>query len=177
MMQSRKVHNQPLIFTQTQLQQIDNYLLHLADHIAAPMVMLSDVSGQLILYRGRLSTKQSTGLAALAAGSLAAGVEIGHFLGLRNSFQSQLLEGKLASLYILKIDAELLLIVAFTPQTTLGMVRLFALQTYQELSAVVKEAIKMREENDKSLESLSQGFNDALSQQLDDLFAESSGLS
>lgn len=174
-MPHRKVHNKPLVFNQAQLQQIDNHLLHLADHIAAPMVMLSDISGQLILYRGRLSTKQSTGLAALAAGSLAAGLEIGHFLGLRDSFQSQLLEGKLASLYILKIDDELLLIVAFTQQTTLGMVRLFALQTYQGLSDLVEEAKKMREEDDKADETLSQGFNDALSQQLDDLFVESSG--
>ena len=174
-MMSPKLHNKPLVFNQAQLQEIDKCLLRLADHIAAPMVMLSDISGQLILYRGRLSATQSTGLAALAAGSMAASIEIGNFLGLHDSFQHQLLEAKQASLYILKVDIELLLIVAFTQQTTLGMVRIFAQRAHQELLALVKAANKMRENNEAE-EALGKGFNDALRQQLDDLFTEAIGL-
>ncbi len=172
---SIKLHDKPLVFNRVQLRKIDKCLLRLADQVAAPMVMLSDVSGQLILYRGRLSATQSTGLAALAAGSMAAGIEIGHFLGLSDSFHHQLLEGRLASLYILKVDVELLLIVAFTQQTTLGLVRIFAQQTQQELLALVKAAKRMRE-NDEVTEELDKGFNDALRQQLDDLFSEAIGL-
>lgn len=169
-MKSAKLHDKPLVFSETQLHQIDKCLLRLADHIAAPMVMLADVSGQLILYRGRLSAKQSTGLAALAAGSLAAGAEIGRFLGLRDSFQHQLLEGSLASLYILKVGVELLLIVAFTQQTTLGMVRLFTQQAHQELLLLVAAAVKARAENGEPDVVWQPGFREALTQQLDDLF-------
>lgn len=146
--------------------------MRLADHIASPLVMLADVSGRLILYRGRLSATQSTGLAALAAGGFAAGEEIGNFLGLRSdSFQSQLLEGSLANLYTLKVGAELLLIIAFTGTTTLGMVRIFGQQARQELQVWANAAIKTRELADTDV-SVEDGFDEAVKKQLEELFAE-----
>lgn len=170
-MSQEKLHNQPLIFDSSQKQQIDRYLLRLADQIGSPLVMLADVSGQLILYRGRLSIAQSTGLAALGAGCFAAGSEIGSFLGLKSGFQHQLLEGKLASLYILAIGPELLLIVAFTDKTTLGMVRMFAQQTQYELLKLVKAAVIERAKRGDNDQKLDADFNDALKNQLDELFA------
>jgi predicted regulator of Ras-like GTPase activity (Roadblock/LC7/MglB family) len=138
--------------------------------------MLADVSGRLIIYRGRLSAMQSTGLAALAAGGFAAAEEIGSFLGLRDSFHHQLLEGKLANLYIVKVGPELLLIVAYTSKTTLGMVRIFAQQAHQELLALAKVAAKAREEMAADTTELEEGFDEALKQQLDELFTEDLGL-
>lgn len=167
------LHDQPLTFTSEQTQQIDRCLLRLADHTGSPLVMIADVSGRLVLYRGRLSEAQSTGLSALAAGGFAAGLGIGHFLGLRdqNSFSSQLLEGNLANLYIMAIGPELLLITAFTQQTTLGMVRLFAEQAQQELLIIAEEASEARE---KMLAETSllpeEGFGEELNRQLDELF-------
>ena len=170
-MTQAKLHDRPLVFDQQQTHQIDRCLLRLADHIAAPLVMLADISGRLIIYRGRLSATQSTGLAALAAGSIAAGDEIGNFLGLRNNFQSQLLEGSLANLYSVKVGPELLLIVAFTSKTTLGMVRIFAQQTRQELLVWAKAAAKTRAVAVTEV-ALADGFDEAVQKQLDELFTE-----
>jgi predicted regulator of Ras-like GTPase activity (Roadblock/LC7/MglB family) len=173
MTNNAKLHDQPLAFDQQQTHEIDHCLLRLADRIAAPLVMLSDVSGRLILYRGRLSSSQSTGLAALASAGFAAGTEIANFLGLRNSFQQQLLEGNLANLYLLTIGPELLLIVAFTRQTTLGMVRLFAQQAQQELLVLVEAAKITRETTEQEMsDHLDDAFNDELKQQLDELFTD-----
>jgi len=170
------LHNRPLVFDQHHIKMIDRCLMRLADHIGSPLVMLADVSGRLILYRGRLSSTQSTGLAALSAGSYAAGEEIGNFLGLsHDNFQSQLLEGNLANLYTMKVGAELLLIIAFTNTTTLGMVRVFAQQTRQELLNWAKTAEKQREEATADV-TVEEGFNDAVRQQLDELFTEDFGL-
>jgi predicted regulator of Ras-like GTPase activity (Roadblock/LC7/MglB family) len=174
-MTQAKLHDRPLIFDQQQTHEIDRCLLRLADHIAAPLVMLADISGRLIIYRGRLSAMQSTGLAALAAGSFAAGDEIGNFLGLRNNFQSQLLEGNLANLYSLKVGPELLLIIAFTGKTTLGMVRIFAQQARQELLVWAEAATKMREEAAAEI-AVEDGFDEAVKKQLDELFTEDLGL-
>ena len=68
-MNPTQLHEVPLTFTASQRQQMDQVLMRLADRIAAPLVMVADVSGRLVIYRGRLSSAQSTALAALAAGA------------------------------------------------------------------------------------------------------------
>jgi predicted regulator of Ras-like GTPase activity (Roadblock/LC7/MglB family) len=175
------LHEIPLMFTAVQRQQMDQSLMRLADRIAAPLVMVADVSGRLVLYRGRLSAAQSTALAALAAGSFGAGVEMGNFLGLRNAnaFRQQLHEGAAANLYTLAVGEELLLIIAFTGQTTLGLVRVYAQKAQKELLEMAGVASIAR---DKAVEggllNLNQdadeqhaSFGDQVSQQLDDLFS------
>ena len=173
-MTKAKLHNLPLSFTKEQLQKIDRTLLRLADHIAAPLVMVSDISGQLFLYRGRLSASQSTGLSALAAGGFIAGREVGNFLGLReqNSFHRQLLEGRLANLYIVEVGLEILLITVFTEKTSLGMVRLFTEQARETLLELVEEANIARQKEAAEAENNRPGdeFKDETKRQLDELF-------
>ena len=174
-MSSTTLHNSPLVFDSTQMQEIDHILLWLADQIGAPLVMVTDVSGRLLIYRGRLSSSQSSGLAALAAGSFAAGVEIGNFLGLQENkgFQHQLLEGRLANLYTLTVGDDLLLVIAFTDKTTLGMVRLFSQQAQGELLKLADAANIAREQSQLTeVRKPADGFNEELTNQLDDLFAE-----
>ena len=175
-----KLHDQPLQFDAEQTRQIDRCLLHLADHAASPLVMLAgdptsgsaDISGRLVLYRGRVTTAQCTGLAALAAGSFAAAREIGTFLGLRESFQQQLLEGRLANLYLLAVGTELLLVVAFTQQAMLGMVRLYAQDAQRELLALAQAAIIAREQGVYDVKhEVEAGFGDAVRKQLDEMFS------
>jgi predicted regulator of Ras-like GTPase activity (Roadblock/LC7/MglB family) len=163
---------QPLIFNAKQRQQIDRCLLRLADQVASPLVMLADISGQLVLYRGRLPAAQSAGLAALAAASFAANVEIGNFLGLPNNFKQQLLEGELANLYTMTVGSELLLIVAFTQQTMLGLVRLLAQQSREELLALARLAeLARREAQKQEKKPVDAGFGEEVQTQLDDLFS------
>jgi hypothetical protein len=91
---------------------------------------------------------------------------------LRNSFHQQLLEGEIASLYTLAIGPELLLIIAFTRQTVLGMVRFFAEQTKEELLKLVEEAIETRRTQQTEVEQLDADFSSAVGQQLDELFSD-----
>lgn len=172
MTSEKTTHKQPLFFTPHQTQQLDKILMELADRIASPLVLIADITGQLVLYRGRLSTSQCTALAALAVGSFSASVEIGHFLGLRNThaFRQQLLEGAVANLYTLAVEEELVLVVAFTRQTTLGLVRVYTQQTRNELSHIIKEAVSEREKNLQNNSNISDNFGDQLQKQLDDLF-------
>ncbi len=172
-MNTAALHDLPLSFNEAQRQQIDNCLLRLADQMGAPLVMLTDISGRLILYRGRLPAEKSTGLAALASAGFAAAQEIAGFLGLKSGFRQQLLEGKLADLYIMGVGPELLLIMVYTRRTTLGMARLFGEQAQTELlqlaQAAAKERDKMAEEaKNRQVEA---GFGSELSRQLDELFA------
>lgn len=167
-----KLDNQPLIFDDQQRQKIDRALLRLADQAGSPLVMLADISGQLVLYRGRLPATQSAGLAALAAASFAANIEIGNFLGLPNNFKQQLLEGDLANLYTMKVGEELLLIVAFTQHTMLGLVRLLAQQTREDLLVLARAAEKARyQAQQQPQQAIDANFGRDLQTQLDDLFS------
>ncbi|MCA9985432.1 MAG: roadblock/LC7 domain-containing protein [Anaerolineales bacterium] len=172
-MTTKTPHQYPLTFSEQQNKQIEQIILAMATRIGSPLVMITDISGRLILYHGRLSLAQGTGLGALSAGGFAAGVEIGNFLGLRRGkrFNQLLLEGDAANLYITRVGDELLLITAFTQQTTLGMVRIFVDQSRKELMVLVEEAIKARElaEHDSSL-AVGDGFSADVGRQLDELF-------
>lgn len=175
-MPQKQMYNQPIRFNKTQRQEIDNTLMRLADRTAAPLVMIADISGQLMLYRGRLPAAQSTALAALAAGSFGAGVEMGNFLGLRgkNAFHYQLHEGAAANLYTIAVGDELLLIIAYTPQTTLGLVRIYAQNAQKELLRQVRAAKNVRRSEEEEPDAVidKEGFGLALNDQLDELFPE-----
>ena len=169
------LHTRPLSFAAEQQQEIDRLLVRLADKISAPLVLVADISGRLVLYRGRLSSSQSTALAALAAGSFAAGSEMGNFLGLRgkHAFRHQLHEGAAANLYTLAVGQELLLVIAFTGQTTLGLVRVYAEQTQRDLMKIIVVASEQREQemaNPTPLDGKDE-FGNQVRQQLDDLFS------
>ena len=173
-MDTVSVHSQPLLFTKEQQQKMDNTLMHLADRTASPLVLVTDVSGQLVMYRGRLSSSQSTALAALAAGSFGAGVEMGNFLGLRgeHAFQQQLHEGSAANLYTMAVGEELLLVIAFTKHTTLGLVRVYAQAARDEIMRLVTVAQVAREKATQAVDGMDAGFGSAVTEQLDELFPE-----
>ena len=172
-MDTTPLHDLPLSFNEIQRQQINNCLLRLADQIGAPLVMLADVSGRLILYRGRLPAEKSAGLAALASAGFAAAQEIARFLGLKKGFHHQLLEGKQADLYIMDVGPELLLIMVYTRRTTLGMARLFGQQAQTELLQLAQAAAKERDKlaQESKGRRVEAGFGSELSRQLDELFA------
>lgn len=166
--------DQLLNFTPEQKALIDQALLFLAEKIQSPLVMVSDVSGQLLMYRGKLSREHSAGLSALAAGGFAAGMEIGNFLGLRdeNKFHQHLLEGKTINLYTMRVGDELLLITAFTRRTNLGLVRIFTERARQELLTVAQAASlnpRLRTPEETHLDDV---ISTGITQQVDDLFAD-----
>ncbi|MCA9985429.1 MAG: hypothetical protein KDE09_03415 [Anaerolineales bacterium] len=171
-METTAPHHYPLTFTAAQNELADRCLAELSNRIGSPLVMITDISGRLMLYHGRLSLTQGDGLGALSAGGFAAGAEIGNFLGLRatHGFKRLLLEGKAANLYITLIDEELLLITAFTHQVTLGMVRLYAEQAHQELGRLIQEARHNREHaGSAAMPDTGDDFADEVFRQLDDL--------
>ena len=166
--------DQLLNFTPEQKEQIDQSLLRLAKKLKAPLVMIADISGQLLMYQGKLSADHSAGLSALAAGGFAAGMEIGNYLGLRdqNQFRQQLLEGKAVNLYTVRVGTELLLITAFTRQTNLGLVRIFAERAQQEILTIAQAASSNPRISSSEDTHLDEAMGSSINQQMDDLFAE-----
>ena len=134
----------PILFSEEHLRKMNLVIRRLASKLHAPLVMLTDISGQKICFLGSLSATKGTGLGVLSAGGFAAGVEIGNYLGLINQhgFDRLLLEGQRANLYVTLVGEETLLITAFTRKTTLGKARVFIGKAKKELGKIIEVAIQ-----------------------------------
>lgn len=172
-MSSQSLSATPLSFDVEQKRAISRHLRTLARHIDAQLVMLADISGRLIQCQGRLSEEKCTGLASLAAAIYGASNEISDFLGLDHTYGQQLHEGEHTSLYIVAVGDELLLVIAFTHRTKLGMVRLFTQRAQQQLLPIASAAAAARNEATPATGAgLGADFGDSIDAQFDELFGQ-----
>lgn len=162
----------PLSFDSAQKREISQTLRELGRHIDAPLVMLVDIGGHLVQCQGRYSEEKCTGLASLAAAIYGASNEISEFLGLDDEYRQQLHEGKRDSLYIVAVGDELLLVIAFTHRTKLGMVRLFAQRAQTNLLTIAADAAARDQSAPAPDARLSGNFGDSVETQFDELFGE-----
>ena len=137
----------PLAFTADQTRLLKVYLERLAKRTSSTQVMLADVSGRLVLSFGTLAARQSVELAAIAAGSFAAGIEIYNFLGVSKGqqFDQLLYEGDPINILTTQIDGELLLVIVFFESAKIGSAQIYADQVCAEISKLVEVAIASRQ--------------------------------
>jgi predicted regulator of Ras-like GTPase activity (Roadblock/LC7/MglB family) len=115
--------------------QIEQILANLRRMTEAECVMLADISGQLISVHGHLES-DPTLVAALAAGDVAAMVELSRQIGEQSPSCSLLHEGMSKSIYMHNIANNFILLVVYGSDTLVGMVRLFAGRAAEKLEAL-----------------------------------------
>jgi predicted regulator of Ras-like GTPase activity (Roadblock/LC7/MglB family) len=101
----------------------------------AKVVFLVDKAGQLIASSGEVSQLDTTSLASLTAGNIAATGGIAKLLR-ENEFATQFHEGKNAHVHIQVVQNRVILVVIFDAKSSLGLVRLRVRKTSEELGAV-----------------------------------------
>jgi predicted regulator of Ras-like GTPase activity (Roadblock/LC7/MglB family) len=132
----------------------------------AKVVFLVDKAGQLIAASGAVSELDTTSLASLTAGNIAATGGIAKLLR-ENEFATQYHEGKDAHVHIQVVVQRVILVVIFDARSSLGLVRLRVRKTAEELAAVfdemnrrppsVREGSAFAEITDEDIDNL---FND-----------------
>ncbi len=150
----------------TQADQIETILDELVMRTRATYVFVADISGQLIMARGRAGSTNMATLAALTASNIAATTEIAHRIGEDKGFRLLFHEGERENIYLAHVGASFLLAVVFGSQVQIGLVRLFSKRAVEGLAALVDdyEAVVSREP------SVMEGdFTAALEQELDQL--------
>lgn len=104
----------------------------------ARAVFLLDKDGQLLTCEGEIEGIDTTSLASLTAGNIAATGGLAKLLG-EPEFPVQVHEGERESIHISLIGERLILVILFDERSSLGMVRLKLKRACADLLAISKE--------------------------------------
>ena len=149
-----------------QYERIVSVLYRLRSDSSSRIVFLVDKNGQQIAVQGDVSNLDTTSLASLAAGNVAATGGMAHLIG-EKEFPTLSHEGERESIHIC-IIGRALLIVVFDERSSLGLVKLRVKQASRDLSALFEELERLAALRRDSEESL---FAEITDDDIDSLFS------
>lgn len=152
----------PLLLREQQYHQIKAVLARLRMDASAKAVFLVDKDGQEIASQGELGNLDTTSLASLAAGNVAATGGMAALIG-EKEFPTLSHEGDRESIHI-SVVGRLLLVVLFDDRSSLGLVKLRSKQVSHQLSTMF-EAI-----TEASTDDLDSPFAGITDEDIDSLF-------
>lgn len=125
-----------LVVSEGELANIARVLGRLALDTGASYTILLDKSGQLIASQGQQSQRDLTALGALMAGAFSSSRQVAEILG-ENDFRSILQQGVQENILSNLIGEQWLLVVVFDQQTHVGLVKVLARKSGEELERVL----------------------------------------
>lgn len=156
----------PIIMHEQQFQQLRLILGKLRLDSFARVVFLVDKNGQQIATNGDVGDLDTTSLASLAAGNVAATGGMARLIGERE-FPTLSHEGERESIHIC-IIGRVLLVVVFDDRSSLGLVKLRVKQASRDLSSLFDELERLNAERREREESL---FAEITDDDIDSLFS------
>jgi predicted regulator of Ras-like GTPase activity (Roadblock/LC7/MglB family) len=130
----------PIVMHEQQYRQIEAVVAKLRQDSAARVVFLVDKDGQQIAVNGDVGDIDTTSLASLAAGNVAATGGMAQLIG-EKEFPTLSHEGERESIHICVIG-RVLLVVIFDDHSSLGLVKLRVKQITPELHAIFEEVVR-----------------------------------
>ena len=127
-----------LVMYEEEFQRIDTELQKLHQQSNAKVVFLVDKNGQLIASAGETHGIDTTSLASLTAGNIAATGGIARLLGERE-FTILFHEGEKDNIHISLIGQRVILVVIFDSRSSLGLVRLRVKKASEILTKIFDE--------------------------------------
>ena len=110
----------------------------------AKAVFLVDRNGQLVSEAGELSGIDTTSLASLVAGNVAATTGLAKIIG-EPDFPNQFHQGERDNLHITLVARRIILVIIFDDRSSLGLVRLRVKKAGQRFSELFEEIFKRAE--------------------------------
>jgi predicted regulator of Ras-like GTPase activity (Roadblock/LC7/MglB family) len=152
-----------------EFQKIDEELQRLFQQANAKVVFLIDKNGQLIASAGDTHDIDTTSLASLTAGNIAATGGIARLLG-EKEFTILFHEGEKDNIHISLIGQRVILVVIFDKRSSLGLVRLRVKKSSESLVKIFND-ITSKVEKDKSEGKLDESpFAEISDEDIDNLF-------
>jgi predicted regulator of Ras-like GTPase activity (Roadblock/LC7/MglB family) len=155
----------PIIMREQQYHQIEAVLSKLRLDAAARVAFLVDKDGQQIAVQGDVGNIDTTSLASLAAGNVAATSGMAQLIG-EKEFPTLSHEGERESIHICVIG-RVLLVVVFDERSSLGLVKLRVKQVTNELAAIFEEVTRESGKKSAHEDSL---FAEITDEDIDSLF-------
>jgi predicted regulator of Ras-like GTPase activity (Roadblock/LC7/MglB family) len=128
---------EPILLREQQYHQIKAVLARLRMDSSARVVFLVDKDGQEIASQGEVGNLDTTSLASLAAGNVAATGGMAQLIG-EKEFPTLSHEGEKESIHI-SVVGRLLLMVVFDERSSLGLVKLRSKQVSHQLAKMFEE--------------------------------------
>ncbi len=158
--------NGPMLLRETRYHQIKAVLARLRLDASAKLVVLVDKDGQQIAVHGELGDLDTTSLASLVAGNVAATGGMAKLIG-EDEFPTLSHEGERESIHICVIG-RVLLVVVFDDRSSLGLVKLRSKQISQELARAFAE---IERESLAAAAGAALGFAEITDEEIDSLFS------
>src|SRR6266849_1546392 len=155
-----------LVMYEDEFTKINAICDRLAKDANAKVVFLVDKAGQLISASGHTQHIDTTSLASLTAGNVAAMGGLAKLIG-ENEFPNQFHEGARDSLYMTIVGTRVVLVVIFDNRTSLGLVRLRSKKASDELSRIFDSLIRKAD-----LPGIGSPFAEITDADIDNLFSE-----
>jgi len=150
--------------------QIKDVISRLHKDAQSKVVFIVDKNGQQIAAQGDLETLDTTSLASLTAGNVAATDGLAKLIG-EKEFPVLFHEGEKDNVYIAIVGQRVILVVIFDERSSLGLVRLRVRKASQELERVF-EAIQRKIETEKDRTDVDSPFAEITDEDIDSLFRE-----
>jgi predicted regulator of Ras-like GTPase activity (Roadblock/LC7/MglB family) len=138
----------PILLRERQYHQIKAVLARLRMDSSARVVVLVDKDGQEIAVQGEIGSIDTTSLASLAAGNVAATGGMAQLIG-EKEFPTLSHEGERESIHI-SVIGRLLLVVVFDERSTLGLVKLRTKQVSHQIHSMIDEITQSDFDNSDS---------------------------
>jgi len=127
--------NPQMVMYEEEFNQIQTVVDRLVKEANAKVVFIVDKNGQLIAASGDIENIDTTSLASLTAGNIAATGGIAKLLR-ENEFATQFHEGEKANIHIQLVGNRVILVVIFDSKSSLGLVRLRVRKASDELNRI-----------------------------------------
>lgn len=137
-----------LVMYENEFRRIDEELKKLHTQANSKVVFLVDKNGQLIASAGEVHDLDTTSLASLTAGNIAATGGIARLLG-EKEFSILFHEGERDNIHISLIGQRVILVVIFDKRSSIGLVRLRVKKSSENLTKIFEE-IADKAEKDKA---------------------------
>ncbi|HKD17775.1 MAG TPA: roadblock/LC7 domain-containing protein [Thermoanaerobaculia bacterium] len=161
-----------LVLYDDEFRKIKDSLQRLASDANANVVFLVDKNGQQIAAVGDLTTLDTTSLASLTAGNVAATDGLARLIGERE-FSILFHEGERDNIHISIVAQRVILVVIFDDRTSLGLVRLRVRRAMSELEKIFEEIARKAEKEKQVLAAdFDSPFAEITDEDIDRLFSE-----
>lgn len=160
--------NSNLIMYEDEFNKINEELRKLHQQANAKIVFLVDKNGQLIASAGETKNIDTTALASLTAGNIAATGGIARLLG-EKEFSILFHEGENDNIHITLIAQRVILVVIFDQRSSLGLVRLRVKKSSETLTEIFNTIVQ-KAEHEKETGLDDSPFAEISDEDIDNLF-------
>jgi predicted regulator of Ras-like GTPase activity (Roadblock/LC7/MglB family) len=157
-----------IVMYEEEFKRIDEELQNLKKQANARLVLIVDKNGQLIASAGETQDMDTTSLASLTAGNIAATGGIAKLLG-EKEFTILFHEGEKDNINISLIGERIILCVIFDSRSSIGLVRLRVKKATDSLARIFDD-IASKAEKEKSESKSDSPFSEISDEDIDNLF-------